>query len=391
MTNSVRVWLAAGVVTLWLAGGLMWATPARSADAADGQPSQQAGGVADREDPARPVMVVTAQAPQLQQLPRQIPADGDLVAWQEASIASESSGLTLADVLVDVGDTVQKGQVLARFNGRTVAADVTQARAALAEAQANAAEARANAARARRLRNTDSLSRQQIDQYLAAERSALARVQAAQAALVARRQNWQSVELRAPDAGVISARMATVGAVPGAGTELFRLIRQGRLEWQAELAERARLQIKVGDRAEIHTADGQSVSARVRALAPMENTRTRTMLVYVDVPSHPGLWAGMFAHGAFLLDDSPGLTVPADALVPHDGFMYVYRLTPDNHVARVRVTVGRQQGARLEVMPVGAARLSEHDRIVVDGAAFLSDGDLVRVVPAVDTSDKEAS
>ena len=344
--------------------------------------SRQASAQASDADQARPAMVVTVAPPKLELLPVQVEADGDVVAWQEASIASESNSLTLAEVLVDVGDTVKRGQVLARFNGRTVAEDVAQAKASLVEAQANAVEARANAERARRLLRTDSMSKQQADQYFAADRSAQAKVRSARAALASRRQNWRNVELRAPDDGVISSRTATEGSVPSAGTELFTLIRQGKLEWRAELGASDLMKVKAGDRAVVHAANGREVLARVRAVAPSANTKTRTTLVYVDVPAGPGLWAGMFANGTFELGESPGLTVPLDALVPSDGFLYVYRLKSDNHVERVRVTTGRQTADRMEVMPARGEQLSESDRVVVEGAAFLSDADLVRVVDA---------
>lgn len=354
---------------------------------------QQAPAQESDASQARPAMVVTVAPPKLELLPVQVVADGDVVAWQEASIASESNSLTLAEVLVDVGDTVKRGQVLARFNGRTVAEDVAQAKASLVEAQANAMEARANARRARRLLRTDSMSKQQADQYFAADRSAQARVRSARAALASRRQNWQNVELRAPDDGVISSRTATEGSVPSAGTELFKLIRQGRLEWQAELGASDLMKVKAGDRAVVHAANGREVLARVRAVAPSANTKTRTTLVYVDVPAGPGLWAGMFANGTFELGQSPGLTVPVDALVSSDGFLHVYRLKPDNHVERVRVTTGRQASDRIEVMPARGEQLSESDRVVVEGAAFLSDADLVRVVkaPAVEEEAPEDS
>ena len=256
------------------------------------------------------------------------------------------------------------------------------------EAQANAVEARANAERARRLLRTDSMSKQQADQYFAADRSAQARVRSAQAALASRRQNWQNVELRAPDNGVISSRTATEGSVPAAGTELFKLIRQGRLEWQAELGDADLMKVKAGDAVVVNAADGRKVAARVRAVAPSANTKTRTTLVYVDVPAGPGLWAGMFAHGTFELGQSPGLTVPLDAVVSSDGFLYVYRLKPDNHVERVRVTTGRQAADRIEVMPARGEQLSESDRLVVEGAAFLADADLVRVVSTPATEER---
>lgn len=368
MSSSLRVFLGVCLLVALLAGSVFVFRPDLFEGTADAA-----------EAPQRPVMVVRVQSPRQQVLPVRLPADGEVVAWEEASVASESNSLTLAEVLVNAGDVVKKGQVLARFNGRTVASDVTQARAALVEAQAAAGEARANARRARRLKGTDSLSEQQIEQYLSAERSALAKVRSARAALASRRQNWQNVELRAPDDGVISSRTATVGSVPAAGTELFRLIRQGRLEWHAELGTSDVLKIHPGSLVRIMTADGSVAEGKVRARAPSENTKTRTTLVYVDVPASPGLWAGMFASGSFELGEREGLTVPMEALVPADGFMHVFRMRDDGHVERVRVQVGRQTGTEVEILPALKSSLSQADRVVVEGAAFLSDGDLVKV------------
>ena len=381
MSSSLRVFLGICLLVMLLVCGVVLFRPdlfRMKAGGEDGQPAQ----VAKQEAAQRPAMVVTAKPPKMELLPVRLAADGEVVAWQEASVASESNSLTLSEVLVNVGDRVKKGQVLARFNGRTVAEDVTQAKAALAEAKAGAMEARANARRARRLRGTDTISEQQIEQYVSADRTARAKVRSAAAALASKRQNWQNVELRAPDDGVISARDATEGSVPAAGTELFKLIRQGRLEWQAELGSEEVMRVRPGNRVEVYTADGEPVEAKMRARAPSENTKKRTTLVYVDVADSPGLWAGMFAHGAFDLGESPALTVPIEALVPSDGFMYVFRLKEDDHVERIRVKTGRQEGNRIEITPVGNAKLTEADRVVVEGAAFLTDDDLVKVAGA---------
>lgn len=381
MSSSLRVFLGICLLVMLLVCGVVLFRPdlfRMKAGGEDGQPAQ----VAKQEAAQRPAMVVTAKPPKMELLPVRLAADGEVVAWQEASVASESNSLTLSEVLVNVGDRVKKGQVLARFNGRTVAEDVTQAKAALAEAKAGAMEARANARRARRLRGTDTISEQQIEQYVSADRTARAKVRSAAAALASKRQNWQNVELRAPDDGVISSRDATEGSVPAAGTELFKLIRQGRLEWQAELGSEEVMRVRPGNRVEVYTADGEPVEAKMRARAPSENTKKRTTLVYVDVADSPGLWAGMFAHGAFDLGESPALTVPIEALVPSDGFMYVFRLKEDDHVERIRVKTGRQEGDRIEITPTGDVSLTEADRLVVEGAAFLADNDLVKVAGA---------
>mgnify|MGYP000641447449 CR=1 FL=1 len=198
---------------------------------------------------ARPALTVSTTRPSQTQLPLQLNANGNVAAWQEALVSLEAQGLRLTQVLVNVGDTVRAGQVLARLADETVQADLAQARAALLEAEANADEAVANASRTRQVQAGGALSEQQISQALSAERAAQARVLAARASVQSQELRLRQTQVLAPDSGVISARSATVGAVPASGTELFRLIRQNRLEWRAEVtaAELPRLPRAVDD------------------------------------------------------------------------------------------------------------------------------------------------
>ncbi|MBC7994906.1 MAG: efflux transporter periplasmic adaptor subunit, partial [Rhizobacter sp.] len=128
--------------------------------------------------PAKPALTVTVTQPQAANLPLKISANGNIAAWQEASVGTEANGLRLAEVRANVGDVVKKGQVLAVFAADTVMADVAQAKAAVAEAEATLAEAAANAQRARDLQPAGALSGQQINNYLTTERTAQARLEA---------------------------------------------------------------------------------------------------------------------------------------------------------------------------------------------------------------------
>ena len=333
----------------------------------------------DAKAAPKPALTVTAAQPQAANLPIKLAANGNIVAWQEAVIGSESSGLRLTQVLVNVGDVVKAGQVLATFSADSVQADVAQARAGLLEAQASAADAAANAERARTLQNSGALSTQQINQFLTADKTAKARAEAAQAVLASQQLRGRQTQVLAPDSGVISARMATVGSVVGSGTELFRLIRKGRLEWRAEVTSAELGRISAGTLATIRPASGGEVQGRVRMIAPTVDPQTRSALVYVDLPAPVGKGspakAGMFARGEFELGMTNGLTVPQRALVVRDGFNYVFRLAPDNRVSQVKVQAGRLAGDRAEIV----SGLAADARIVVDGAGFLNDGDLVRV------------
>lgn len=329
----------------------------------------------------KPSLTVTVARPEASELAVTLAANGNVAAWQEASVGSESNGLKLAEVRVNVGDLVKKGQLLATFSPESVRADVAQAKASLAEARATAADATGTAARARTLQATGAMSQQQINQYQTAEQTAKARVEAAEAVLEAQQVRGRNTQVLAPDDGVISSRSATVGSVVAAGTELFRLIRQGRLEWRAEVTSAELGRIVVGTPVAITSASGAQVGGKVRSVAPTVDPQTRAALVYVDIPNvlqNTGLKAGMFARGEFQLGRSSAITVPQASIVPRDGFNHLLLLQPDHRVSQLKIETGRRAGDRVEVR----TPLPADAQVVVQGAGFLNDGDLVRVVDA---------
>ena len=329
--------------------------------------------------PARAALTVNVTQPQSITLPLRVSANGSIAAWQEASVGTEANGLRLATVLVNVGDVVKRGQVLATFAPDTMQADVAQVRASVAEAEATLAEAAANAQRARGLQATGALSEAAINQYLTAERTAQARLDAQRALANMQQLRLKQTQVLAPDYGVISARSATVGAVLPAGQELFRMIRQGRLEWRAEVAANDMAQLKPGMAALVTAGNGLGVKGTVRMVAPTVDPQTRLGLVYVDLPPAPGAArAGMFARGEFEVGSAAGLTLPQSAVLLRDGFSYVLRVAPDSKVAQVKVGVGRRLGDRIEI----TGGLEPATRVVAAGGGFLADGDLVRVVAA---------
>jgi RND family efflux transporter MFP subunit len=366
LTSSL---IAVAVLAALAAGGALVATgPSRAA--------QEAPAAAPR-----PALTVVATQPVRGAVAERLPANGNVAAWQEASIGAEVSGLRLAEVRVNVGDAVRAGQVLATFAPETIQADVAQARASVAEARAALGEAQANADRARTLSASGALSQQQIQQYATAAQTAQARVEAAQAALNAQQLRLKHTQVLAPDNGVISARTATVGAVVGAGTELFRMVRKGRLDWRAEVTSSDLPRLRPGARATVTAASGAQVEGTVRMLAPTVDPQTRNALVYVDLPAHPDIRAGMFARGEFLLGARDALSVPLSAVVVRDGFSHVFALEASDQGERVRmlrVRTGQRTGANVEI----TEGLEPGARIVQQGGAFLNDGDVVRVATA---------
>ena len=336
---------------------------------------------ADDAKPAaapKPALTVNVVQPHTANLPLRVNANGNIAAWQEASIGTEANGLRLADVKVNVGDVVKRGQVLATFAPAMVQADVAQLRAAVAEAEATLADASANAARARSLQATGALSEAAINQYLTAEHTAKARLEAQRAAAQVQQLRLGQTQVLAPDSGVISARSATVGAVLPAGQELFRMIRQGRLEWRAEVSSVDMGSLQPGMTATITSPNGAPIKGVVRMVAPTVDPQTRNGLVYVDLPTPGNARAGMFARGDFEIGSGSGLTLPQSAVLLRDGFSYVLKVGPDSKLTQVKVGVGRRVGDHIEITNgVDAAT-----RVVAAGGGFLGDGDIVRVVDA---------
>jgi RND family efflux transporter MFP subunit len=368
MKKSTTLSLSAA---LTLAAGLGMALGRGNLAAAPAAPAQ-----------SRPALSVEVVQPEVRDLPLSLSANGSIAAWQEAVIGAEVGGLRLSEIHAQVGDTVRKGQVLAVFDQERVAADVAQAKAALAEAEANLAEARLNAERVHQVVDSGALSAQQVGQYLTGAKTAEARMRSAKAQLDLQLLRLRHVKVLASDDGVISGRSATLGAVAAEGQELFRLIRQNRLEWRAEVTASELLKLKPGVAATVEVPGAARVSGRVRMVGPTLDDQSRNALVYVDIPEagQAGFRSGMFAHGEFHLGAQPGLTVPQAALSLREGFSYVFRLHDEKggeaRVSQVKVQLGRRTGDRVEIV----SGLEPTDRLVAGGASFLTDGDIVRVV-----------
>jgi HlyD family secretion protein len=359
--------------------------------AAAGLLALAAGGAApaadDKAPPAapasapKPALTVSVTTPQAGRWPETVSANGNVAAWQEAVIGAEAQGLRLTEVRVNVGDRVKRGQLLALLAADTLTADAAATRAGVAEAEATQAEAAANAERARQLQASGAISAQQIQQYVTAEATARARVTSLKAQLRAAEVRLAQTRILAPDDGVVSSRSATLGAVVQPGQELFRVIRKERLEWRAEVAASELARIRPGQKVQIAIAGREAVTGNVRMVAPTVDAATRNGIVYVDLAgtaSDSPAKAGMFARGEVAVGQREGVTLPQSAVVLRDGFHWVFQIGPGNQVQQRKVDVGARVGDRIEV----SGGLARDARVVAQGAGFLADGDVVRIVDA---------
>lgn len=324
-------------------------------------------------------LTVNVAKPTERQWPEIVPATGWLKPWHEAIIASETSGLRITKVLVDVGSVVTKGQPLVRLADETVLADLRKEEAAVASAKADLAKARANAERARQVQGSGALSDEKVTEYLNAEQTAIADLNSAEATLDSQKIKLAQTTIAAADDGLITSRSAQLGAVVSSGTELFRLIRQQRVEWQAEVSASHLPQIKEGLTATILGPGGKPVTGTVRLVGPTINTDTGRAIIYVALPNEAHPPVGLYATGEIELRTAPALTVPETALVFRDGINYVFTVNDEHRVTRLRVETGRRKDSEVEIV----SGLDQSASVVKSGGAFLSNNALVTITEDV--------
>ncbi|MHA4837702.1 efflux RND transporter periplasmic adaptor subunit [Sphingopyxis sp. MSC1_008] len=348
------VYSAAGAALLIAAGVAVVAVTRENS-----RPSAATGPVA--------ALTVTEATARRVSWPTTVEASGAIAAWQEASIGTQIGGYQLVDVRVNVGDRVRRGQVLARLDPALLKAEEAQLRASYDEAEANRQ-------RALSLQASGGVSDQDVLQYVTQARTAAA-------GLAAKRLQLRYTSVVAPDDGIISARTATLGAVAPAGQEFFRLIRQGRLEWRGELTAPQLARVRSGQQILLDLPDGTRATARVRQTAPAVDDRSRLGVVYAEIAGGSLARAGMYVGGRIEMAEQAAITVPAQSVVIRDGRNHVLKLARPEAAPRVslqRVSLGRRRGEEVEIV----SGLAEGARVVVQGAGFLNDGDIVRLAPA---------
>lgn len=337
-----------------------------------------AGEPAARTAQVIPALTVSKTQPHRQQWPAVIEASGAIAPWQEAVIGAPISGLRLIEVRANVGDKVKRDQLLARFDAGLLHAEEAQLMANLVEAEATARQAQTNRDRVLKLKGVGSLSEQDLLQYVTQAESARARANAIRAQVAAKQLQLNYTQVKAPDSGVISAREATLGAVAISGQELFRLIRQNRLEWRGELTASQLSQIQPGQSIQLSLPDGSLANATLRQTAPAMNEQSRLGLVYADIENNSNVRAGMYATGRIVLASTAALVLPAASVIIRDGRSYVVKLNTSDEVTAVSlqaVSTGRREHGEVEI----TQGLAAADWVVVQGAGFLNDGDWVRV------------
>jgi RND family efflux transporter MFP subunit len=308
-------------------------------------------------------------------LSRFVSVNGSIYAWQEIVISPEVGGYRVAEVRVDIGDRVNKGQELVLLSTALLEAEVAIKQAALKQREAELLNARAALKRAQALAERSLLSEADLDRLNSEELAAQARLDSARADLESSRLRLQFTSVTAPDAGIITARTVNVGQIAQAGAEMLRLLRNSRVEWRGEVPESRLADVRAGQPVTVTMADGSSYQGAVRIVAPTITSTNRTGLVYVDLETDERLRPGMFARGEIIIGQARSITAPLKSVITTDGYNYVFVVQDKKIVERRRVETGIVQSDFIEI----TQGVREGEIIVKDGAGFLKDGDVVSI------------
>ena len=343
------------------------------------------------------VLSVETVMPSQDSIGNTLSADGTISAKDVANVSpkvNKVNGVAIEQVLVEEGDRVKAGQVLAIFDTDAMQQQVLQAEADVAEAEATLANATADAARVLPLIEIDAISRQEADRYRTSKLQAEAALQASKARLSTQRLSVKNANVVAPVSGVISEKMAEVGMVAG-GEPLFTIIKGGILEWRADIDPKLLGEVSVGTPVRVSLPAGDSVMGKVNRIAPTADDN-RQITIYASLVPNSKVRAGMYQTGEFLLGSTSAQTVPNSAIVSNDGYDYVMLVTniksqDGQNIGRIkqqRVSLGERFGDNVAL----TEPLPADSRLVKQGGSFLNDGDLVRIVDGLNTAnDKSGS
>jgi RND family efflux transporter MFP subunit len=325
------------------------------------------------------VSVVTAAR---QDIVRSFSANGSVNARDLVQVSPLSNGLIISGVFAKEGDTVKRGDVLAKLNTDLLEAQIREKEAAIVGYAAAFESAHTIAERARSLAESKAIATETLEQRVTADVSAKATLDQARASLATLKVQLDQATIVAPVDGVIGAPPLLVGSISSTATPIFQIITDNALEIYAKVPQQYLVLLKAGDAAEIANDDAggaHALEGKVRAIAEKVDAVTRLGTVYVSVPPASVFRAGMFAHVTFLLPPVNALVVPEAALIWQAGSPTVYVVNADNSVHAVKLVTGIRQDGMVAV----ESGLTGGETVVVEGASFLTEGAKVLVTNSI--------
>jgi len=322
------------------------------------------------------VMMVEAATPIPVEVTDTLDATGIIHAKDTAEVSGKLTGTTIEKVLVDVGDTVKAGQVLAVLDSQALKDTLVQAEADLALSHANLKKAEADLARVEPLLKIDAISRQEVDNYRTILAQTKATITSNEARLNNAKTNLKNTLIVAPVSGIISSKTAEVGLLVN-GSSLFSIIKNGQLEWRAVIDPKDVSKLSGGQSAVLALNNDESITGKLSHLSPTADN-SRQLIAHVLLPNNKKIKAGMYQAGQFILSFEQKLALPVSAVMTTDGYDYVWVLHPNTSqntytVKRAKITTHNRIGDKI------VAEIDKNAIVVAKSTSFLSENDIVGI------------
>ncbi len=322
------------------------------------------------------VMMVEAATPIPVEVTETLDATGIIHAKDTAEVSGKLTGTTIEKVLVDVGDTVKAGQVLAVLDSQALKDTLVQAEADLALSHANLKKAEADLARVEPLLKIDAISRQEVDNYRTILAQTKATITSNEARLNNAKTNLKNTLIVAPVSGIISSKTAEVGLLVN-GSSLFSIIKNGQLEWRAVIDPKDASKLSGDQSAVLALNNDESITGKLSHLSPTADN-SHQLIAHVLLPNNKKIKAGMYQAGQFILSFEQKLALPVSAVMTTDGYDYVWVLHPNTSqntytVKRAKITTHNRIGDKI------VAEIDKNAIVVAKSTSFLSENDIVGV------------
>ena len=303
---------------------------------------------------------------QVQEFPREFLLDGTVEAIQQTTVSAQTSG-QVEEILFDVDDFVEKGQILVRLKDTEQKAKLRQSEADLKEAVARLREAEDEYKRVSDLHTKKLVSQSQMDKATAALKSARARQEAASAGLIQASEQFEYTRVKAPYSGIVTERHVQVGEIAAPGQKLMSGLSLDQLRVLVDVPQSLIPTIRKLHQARILLPDGEVIGATKLTIFPYAHERSNTFKVRVDLPDGiGGLFPGMFVKIAFLTGVKNELVVPRSAVVYRSEVTAVYVVDPEGKVHFRQIRAGNPTGNGMLAIIAG---LTKGEQVALDPIA----------------------
>jgi RND family efflux transporter MFP subunit len=342
-------------------------------------------------------MTISTKPVEVREVKHTVEMVGTLGGWEEVTVSNETAG-TVAQVLVDLGDKVKKGQLLIRLDQREARlalaqaeANLEAARKALAQAQAEWRDADVNLKRVKQLYSEQVIATSQLDvaqsRFDAEEAQVRAReadIDRSRALVDLARKRLSDTEIVAPIASEVRQRLVSIGETVKEKTPLLYLVMSDPLKLQGTVPERFAPEIKVEQPVDVQVEAfaQRTFPGVVQRVSPAVDVQTRSLALEAKVPNLDGLLKpGFFAKGLIVTGMNPqAVFAPEDAVYSFVGITKAF-VVRDGTVEERLLKTGTRTGGLVEV----TEGLQPGEVVATSGLAHLYQGAKVQVLNGQDS------